>query len=108
MLLKTLDIGHRNLTIDTAMTILETEVSRAVFEGKIRAIKIIHGHGTGALRMAMRRWCEEQEGRFQKVIYGEDYDYFNRDAMDMRRDCGLPVDFDLGRKNRAITYIWFW
>ena len=108
MLMKTIDIGHSNMPLDTAMSFLETEISTALFEGRIRAMKIIHGHGSGALRTATRRWCKEQEGRFQSIIYGEDYDFFNVDAMDMRRDCNNPVDFDLGRKNRAVTYIWFW
>jgi len=108
MLLKTIDIGHRNMFMDEALSYLEVEISQAIFGGKIRAIKVIHGHGKGALRKALRSWCKDNEGRFQKVVYGEDYDYFNVDAMDMRRDCELPVDFDLGKKNRAVTYIWFW
>lgn len=108
MLLKTLDIGHSNMPLDMAMTVLETEVSNAIFEGRIRVMKVIHGHGSGALRNAIRQWCGEQEGRFRRIIPGEDYDYLNPDAMDMRRDCGQPADRDLGKKNRAVTYIWFW
>ncbi|NIA18693.1 MAG: hypothetical protein GWO85_01195 [Simkaniaceae bacterium] len=104
--MKTLDIGHRNYPIDTALSILETEVSEAIFEGRIRAIKIIHGHGKGALRKAVRDWCDYQAGRFMAVIYGEDYDLFHKESSDMRSACGHPRDFDLGKKNRAVTYIW--
>jgi len=25
----------------------------------------------------------------------------------MRADCGLPYDPDFGKRNRAVTYIWF-
>ncbi len=105
-LMKILDIGHRNHSVDTAISILETEVSDAIFKGQIRAIKIIHGHGKGALRNAVREWCDYQHGRFLAVIHGEDYDLFHRDSADMRAACNHPRDYDLGKKNRAVTYIW--
>ncbi len=105
-LMKILDIGHRNHSVDTAMSILETTVSDAIYGGNIRAIKVIHGHGKGALRNAVREWCEYQSGRFLAVIYGEDYDLFHKDTADMRAACGHPRDHDLGKNNRAVTYIW--
>jgi hypothetical protein len=92
--------------VDQALSVLETEVSRALHEGRVRAIKVIHGHGSGALRRAVREWCREQEGRFRAVIYGEDYDLFHWESLEMRQVCGQPRDPDLGRKNRAVTYIW--
>ena len=106
--MKTIDIGHCSNSIDQALSILATEVSHIMFEGRVKAIKIIHGHGKGALRQAVRDWCEEQRGRFRAVIYGEDYDLFNSEALAMRNDCDQPRDHDLGRKNRAVTYIWLW
>ncbi|MBU0528931.1 Smr/MutS family protein [bacterium] len=106
-MMKTLDIGHRNLFLDEAMTVLETEVSEAMFSGNVQAVKIIHGHGSGALRRAVREWCKTQHGRFKKIIYGEDYDLFHPDSIAMRSECGLPYDPDFGKRNRAITYIWF-
>ena len=54
----------------------------------------------------MRDWCKDQDGRFKDVIYGENYDMFNKAAVDMRSDCGQPYDIDFGRKNAAVTYIW--
>ena len=88
------------------MSVLETEVSGLIFQGDARAIKIIHGHGTGALKNAVRHWCKEQQGRFKAIIFGENYDMFDKESVDMRSDCELPDDKDFGRRNSAITYIW--
>lgn len=107
-MLKTIDIGHNNYHLDSALSVLETEVSKAMFSGKFRALKIIHGHGGGALRNAVREWCEEQKGRFKAIIYGEDYDMFHQESVDMRSACGNPPDPLLGLKNRSVTYIWLW
>ena len=106
-MMKTLDIGHRNLYLDDAMAVLETEVSGAMFSGNVQAVKIIHGHGSGALRRAVRDWCRDQQGRFKAVITGEDYDMFHPESAAMRADCGLPYDPDFGKRNSAVTYIWF-
>ncbi|MDP6201530.1 MAG: Smr/MutS family protein [Candidatus Marinimicrobia bacterium] len=103
-----IDIGHRGYSLDRALSELETAVSTCVFGGGVRAIKIIHGHGTGALKQGVREWCADQAGRFQAVIYGEDYDLFDPDSAGMRADCGSPQDHDLGKKNGAITLVWLW
>ena len=60
------------------MSVLETEVSGLIFQGDARAIKIIHGHGTGALKNAVREWCKDQQGRFKAIIFGENYDMFDK------------------------------
>jgi hypothetical protein len=106
-MMKTIDIGHRNLRLDDAISFLEVEVSNAMFAGNIQAVKIIHGHGSGRLRNAVRDWCRNQAGRFKAVITGEDYDMFHPESAAMRADCGLPYDSDFGKRNRAVTYIWF-
>ena len=103
-----IDIGHRGFSLDRALSELEIGVSACIFNGKTRAIKIIHGHGSGALKRGVREWCKSQEGRFQAVIQGESYDLFDPPSASMRADCGSPYDPDLGRKNGAITYIWLW
>ena len=106
--LKTIDIGHSGLSPEGAQSLLETTISQTSFEGNIRAIKVITGHGTGALRKLVRQWCAEQEGRFQAVIYGEDYNMFNTLAADMRSECYIKDDFDFGKGNSAITFVWLW
>ena len=68
--LQIIDIGHRGYSLDRALSELEAAVSDCVFGGKTRAIKVIHGHGTGALKRGVREWCEDQTGRFQAVIIG--------------------------------------
>lgn len=103
-----IDIGHRGFSLDRALSELETQVSDCVYSGKTRAIKVIHGHGTGALKRGVREWCEDQSGRFQAVIFGEDYDLFHQESAGMRADCGSPYDPDFGRRNCAVTYIWLW
>ncbi|MEE8335290.1 MAG: Smr/MutS family protein [Candidatus Neomarinimicrobiota bacterium] len=105
---KILDIGHRGFSLDYAISTLEVEVSNAVHGNKIKAIKVIHGHGRGALKAGVRDWCESQKGRFQAIIKGEDYDIFHSETVAMRTECNSPYDPDLGRKNGAVTYIWLW
>ena len=106
-MMKTIDIGHRNFRLDEAISVLEVEVSNAMFSGNIQAMKIIHGHGSGRLRGAVRDWCRNQRGRFKAIITGEDYDMFHPESAAMRAECGLPHDKDFGKRNSAVTYIWF-
>ncbi len=106
-MLKSIDIGHRNLFLDEALALLEAEVSNAMYSGNVQAVKVIHGHGSGRLRRAVRDWCQTQHGRFKATIFGEDYDLFHPESIAMRSECGLPVDHDFGKRNRAVTYIWF-
>ena len=49
-MLKVIDIGHKNYGLDTAIAVLEAEVSKIIYNGESKAMKIIHGHGTGALK----------------------------------------------------------
>ena len=106
--LKIVDIGHSKFNLERAGSILETTISQTQYEGEIRVIKVITGHGSGRLRSSIREWCVEQEGRFQAVVFGEDYHMFNKTAVDMRTDGVIKQDSDFGRKNSAITYIWLW
>ena len=106
-MMKTIDIGHRNLYLDEAISLLEVEVSNAMYSGNVQSVKIIHGHGSGRLRNAVRDWCNSQHGRFKAIILGKDYDMFHPESVAMRSESGLPNDPDYGKRNRAVTYIWF-
>ena len=50
------------------------------------------------MRNMVRQWCKEQEGRFKGVIYGENYDMFNNEAVKMRDECFYPNDIDYGNQ----------
>lgn len=106
--IKIIDIGHKNLNLEDAQSLLETTISQIAYEGNIKVVKIITGHGSGALRSSVRKWLQDQEGRFQGVIYGEDYNMFNTLASDMRSECFVREDYDFGRNNSAITLVWLW
>ena len=82
--LKIIDIGYQNLNLESALSLVESTRSKTVYEGEVRADKVITGHGSGKLRDSVRSWLDEQEGRFQAVIIGEEYHMFNKDASDMR------------------------
>ena len=69
--LKTLDIGHSRKSIEDATMLLETTISQASYEDKIKVVKVITGHGSGKLRKIVRQWCNEQEGDF-KLLYMEE------------------------------------
>ena len=103
---KVIDIGHNGKFPDDAISILETTVSQCAYENKVKVIKVITGHGSGRLRKIVREWCHYQEGRFKGVIYGEDYDMFNKDAVDMRSEFLSNKDEDFNRRNPGITIIW--
>lgn len=104
--LKIIDIGHQGYNLDKAIAELEFAINDCLITKNYRAIKVIHGHGTGALKKEVRNWCEYNEGRFRSIIYGENYDLFDKDSAEMRADCGSPLDHDLGNHNSAVTYIW--
>ena len=63
--IKIVDIGHKNLNLEDAQLLLETTISQIAYQGNVKVVKIITGHGSGALRSSVRKWLQEQEGRFQ-------------------------------------------
>ena len=71
--LKVIDIGHSNLSIDTAMLDLETKISQLNFEGHFKAVKVIFGHGSGALKNTIKGWTKEQKGSHFALGAGGNY-----------------------------------
>jgi|TARA_B100001750_G_scaffold241268_1_gene252399 hypothetical protein len=104
-MLEELDIGHKSLNVLDALSSLETAISNAK-NNNLVAIKVVHGSGSGTIRKAVRTWGQEQEGRFKGIIWGEDYNMFNKDAVMMRSELVEKKDKDFNRKNSGITIFW--
>ena len=105
-MLKEIDIGHAGQNANDAITDLEVAISTAKSDSQTTAVKIIHGLGSGRVASEVRRREKEQRGRFKGVINGEDYDMFNKDAVDMRSGFLTSDDEDFNRRNPGITIIW--
>ena len=83
-MLKEIDIGHGNsgaINIERAIMVLSESISKAKTNQKTVAIKIIHGHGSGALKRAVRGFLLEERGRLRTVVFGENYTMFSEDAV---------------------------
>lgn len=104
-MLKTVDIAHAGQSSSEAIILLEVAISTAKEEGAI-AVKIIHGLGSGSIVEKVRSWAKEQEGRFKAVIPGENYNAFNKDAVDMRSELSNKQDRDFNNRNSGITIFW--
>ena len=105
-MLKEIDIGHGGQGASDSVSELEVAISTAKADPNITAVKIIHGLGSGAVAKEVRLWAKQQKGRFRGVINGEDYDMFNKDAVNMRSDFLSSKDEDFNRRNPGITIIW--
>ena len=104
-MLKTVDIAHAGQSSSEALVLLEVAISTAKKEGAV-AVKIIHGLGSGSVADGVRSWARQQEGRFRAVIPGEDYNAFNKDAVNMRSELSNKRDRDFNGKNLGITVFW--
>lgn len=76
-------------TVDEAMNYLKSSISGLKSTG-CKCILIVHGYGSsgkgGAIRTKTRQWLKAQErnGKLKKVIFGEDFDIFNFDALELK------------------------
>ena len=61
---KIIDIGHKGFSLDRAISELEIKVSQFIYKGDARVIKIIHGHGTGALKKQCQRMVQRSKWSF--------------------------------------------
>ena len=104
-MLKTVDIAHAGQSSSEAIILLEVAISTAKKEGAV-AVKIIHGLGSGSIVEKVRSWAKEQEGRFKAVIPGENYNAFNKDAVDMRSELSNKQDRDFNNRNSGVTIFW--
>ena len=75
-------------TVNEAMDVL-----RKYVEGckRGKCVVIVHGYGSsgkgGAIREKARQWLEAQKrsGKITHVIYGENIDIFNFEALDLKK-----------------------
>ena len=104
-MLKTVDIAHAGQSSSEAIILLEIAISTAKEEGVV-AVKIIHGLGSGSIVEKVRSWAKEQEGRFKAVIPGENYNAFNKDAVNMRSELSNKKDRDFNNRNSGVTIFW--
>ena len=104
-MLKTVDIAHAGQSSSEAIILLEVAISTAKEEGAV-AVKIIHGLGSGSIVEKVRSWAKEQEGRFKAVIPGENYNAFNKDAVNMRSELANKKDRDFNNRNSGVTIFW--
>mgnify|MGYP001368777509 FL=1 len=104
-MLKTVDIAHAGQSPSEAIILLEVAISTAKEEGAV-AVKIIHGLGSGSIVEKVRSWAKEQEGRFKAVIPGENYNAFNKDAVNMRSELSNKQDRDFNNRNSGVTIFW--
>ena len=104
-MLKTVDIAHAGQSSSEAIILLEVAISTAKEEGAV-AVKIVHGLGSGSIVEIVRSWAKEQEGRFKAVIPGENYNAFNKDAVDMRSELSNKQDRDFNNRNSGVTIFW--
>ena len=104
-MLKTVDIAHAGQSSSEAIVLLEVAISTAKEEGAV-AVKIIHGLGSGSIVEKVRSWAKEQEGRFKAVIPGENYNAFNKEAVEMRSELSNKQDRDFNNRNSGVTIFW--
>ena len=104
-MLRTVDIAHAGQSSSEALILLEVAISKAKEEGVV-AVKIIHGLGSGSIADKVRAWAKDQEGRFKAVIPGEDYNAFNKDAVNMRSELSNKQDRDFNSRNPGVTIFW--
>ncbi len=105
--LKVLDIGHTGKFSDEALLILETEVSKCVYENKVRAIKIITGHGSGSLRKIVRNWAMERLSEDLGIDLGSGYPADPKSKAAIEELCKLEELNDcLRRKWKNVDRAW--
>ena len=78
--------------VDEAMRYMQASLERFKKE-KYNVVLIVHGYGStgkgGAICAKARQWLKAQvkNGKFKKVIFGEDFNVFNFDALDLKAKC---------------------
>lgn len=75
-----------------AMRYLQDTITR-LKRDKYNVVMIIHGYGStgkgGAICIKARQWLKAQErnGKVKQVIFGEDFNLFNFNALSLKNKC---------------------
>jgi hypothetical protein len=101
----TIDVAHPPRKPDLVEEELEEALSKVSRTSSLRIVKIIHGKN-GTTKENVRNWAYKQRRRLQGIIYGEDYDLFEKTTQNMRLDCGAFPDKDIGSGNNGIIILW--
>ena len=96
-------------TVEEAMRYLRGECERLRRE-KYRVIAIIHGYGStgkgGAICQKARQWlkAQEKQKKLKTVIFGEDFELFNFDALRLKGQYPDLADY-FGGHNHGVTVV---
>jgi len=109
--MRTVNIKEDNPTVDVALRRLNMVLTLAKSQGE-RAVKIIHGYGSGgqggAIRTGARKFLAQQkaQGRIRAFIPGEEFSIFHPATLEAFALCpALRQDSDLGRSNDGVTVV---
>jgi hypothetical protein len=105
-----IDIGHPPRPPQQVEETLAEALAKVRNSSTLRAIKVIHGYGShgrgGNTKETVQNWAYQFRRHFRAIIAGENYDLFDADTQEMRRECGLVSDADLGKGNPGVTLLW--
>ncbi len=108
--LLTIDVAHPPRPADVVERELLEAWTTVRNSSSLRVLKVVHGYGSsgkgGTTREVVRNWAFVHRKHFKAVIAGEQYELFNSDVQEMRRDVGQYTDPDLQQANPGITVIW--
>jgi hypothetical protein len=77
---------------------------------KYKCLAVIHGYGStgkgGVIAKKARSWLKAQEknGKLKRVIFGEDFELFNFEALRLKGICPELQDY-FGGHNHGVTIV---
>ena len=109
MKLKELNLEYGYPAVEDAIKQLKSCIDICK-QNKIGCLFIIHGYGSsgkgGKIRIKARQWLNAQmkNGKVKSVIYGENFDIFNFNALRLKNQC-IELEKVLNTCNHGITVV---
>jgi hypothetical protein len=106
---KEINIKQDMPIVADAMRYLQDSIARLKRE-KYDIVVIVHGYGStgkgGAICQKSRQWLKAQESnkKLKRVIFGEDFDIFNFEAISLKNKC-RELEPLLNACNNGITVV---